>query len=341
MSRIRITVAGAGAMGLTAALALAEAGCEVAVFDPAPPLTNASGVAAGMIAPAFEAALDAGAGAHFDLLLAGRDLWPGLEARLGLRLDRAGAVAVGSQAFLHATDAALRRLGLYPNAVGRRTLVEMAPGLAPAWGEGVLVREDWRLDPAEALSALRRAAEDLGVHFHARAATGFEGAERLVAATGAASDLAVMAPSLSLLQPIKGQLIRLTDAAAQGAVLRTEGAYAAPAAGAMAVGATMEPGRADTDIDPEAVGLLKAKAEALFPRLAGAAVQAQAGVRAASPDGLPLVGRGRHHGVLLAVGARRNGWLLAPLAARIIVSCVMGQDPGPFAARLDPARFAA
>ena len=74
MSRIRITVAGAGAMGLTAALALAEAGCEVAVFDPAPPLANASGVAAGMLAPAFEAALDPTRDQAFDLLLAGRDL---------------------------------------------------------------------------------------------------------------------------------------------------------------------------------------------------------------------------------------------------------------------------
>lgn len=342
MSRIRITVAGAGVMGLSAALALAEAGCEVAVFDPAPPLNNASGVAAGMIAPAFEAALDASSADHFDLLLAGRDLWPGLEARLGVRLDRAGAVAVGGPDFLHQVEAALRRLGLHPNGLGRRTLADLAPGLAPQWGEGVLVREDWRLDPSQALSALRRAAEDLGVVFQARAATGFEGADRLVVATGAANDLAVMAPALSRLQPIKGQLIRLADPQAFGAVVRTQGAYAAPGGGGMVVGATMEHGRADTEIDPQAVADLRGKAAELFPRLAEAQdVQAQAGVRAASPDGLPLVGRGRHHGVLLAVGARRNGWLLAPLAAKVIVACVTGREAGPYAARLDPGRFAA
>ncbi len=342
MSRIRITVAGAGAMGLTAALALAEAGCEVAVFDPAPPLANASGVAAGMLAPAFEAALDPTRDQAFDLLLAGRDLWPGLEARLGLSLDRAGAIAVGAPQFLSTTDTALRRLGLYPNAIGRNTLAQLSPGLSPEWREGLLVREDWRLDPAQALSALRRAAADLGVSFHARAATGFEGADRLVVATGAATDLAVMAPSLSLLQPIKGQLVRINDPLARGAVVRTEGVYAAPSATGLVLGATMEPGRADLDIDPAAIETLRARGAKLFPRLADARdVQAQAGVRAASPDGLPLVGRGRHHGVLLAVGARRNGWLLAPLAARIIAACVTGRDAGPYAARLDPGRFAA
>jgi glycine oxidase len=45
-------------------------------------------------------------------------------------------------------------------------------------------------------------------------------------------------------------------------------------------------------------------------------------------------------GVLLAVGARRNGWLLAPLVAQTIAACVTGRDPGPYAARLDPGRFA-
>jgi glycine oxidase len=39
------------------------------------------------------------------------------------------------------------------------------------------------------------------------------------------------------------------------------------------------------------------------------------------------------------VGARRNGWLLAPLVAEMVTACVTGRDPGPYAARFDPARF--
>ncbi|MCI3133792.1 NAD(P)/FAD-dependent oxidoreductase [Phenylobacterium aquaticum] len=342
MSRIRITVAGAGAMGLTAALALAEAGCEVTVFDPSASLASASGMAAGMLAPAFEAALDPEARDHFDLLLAGRDLWPGLEARLGIRLDRSGALAVGSPAHLERSDQALRRLGLHPTGIPRGALADLAPGLAPGWTSGVLTREDWRIDPAQALAALRAAAEALGVTFQARAATGFEGADRLVIATGAARDLGVVAPELSRLHPIKGQLVRVMTGAYDGLVIRGEGAYAAPFAGGLTLGATMEAGRDDLEIDPERIAALKAVGAGLFPAVAGAVGDiAQAGVRAATPDGLPMVGRGRHHGVLLAVGARRNGWLLAPLAARIIAACVTEGEAGPYAGRLDPARFSA
>jgi glycine oxidase len=44
-------------------------------------------------------------------------------------------------------------------------------------------------------------------------------------------------------------------------------------------------------------------------------------------------------GVILAAGARRNGWLLAPLVAKIVTACVTGRAPGPYADRMDPARF--
>lgn len=342
MSRIRITVAGAGAMGLTAALALAEAGCEVTVFDPSASALSASGVAAGMLAPAFEAALDPEARDHFDLLLAGRDLWPGLEAKLGISLDRSGALAVGSPAHLERCDQALRRLGLHPTGIPRRALADLAPGLGPDWISGVLTREDWRIDPGQVLAALRGAAESLGVEFQGRAATGFEGADRLVIATGAARDLGVVAPELSRLHPIKGQLVRVMTGAYDGLVIRGEGAYAAPCVGGLTLGATMEAGRDDTQIDPDRIAALKAVGADLFPAVATTTHDiAQAGVRAATPDGLPMVGRGRHHGVLLAVGARRNGWLLAPLAARIIAACVTEGEAGPYAGRLDPARFSA
>src|SRR5947209_5902657 len=75
------TVAGAGALGLSSAMALAEAGFAVTVCDPGPAFANASAVAGGMVAPSFEAVLDAAAAPHFDLLLAARNLWPDLEAR--------------------------------------------------------------------------------------------------------------------------------------------------------------------------------------------------------------------------------------------------------------------
>jgi len=334
-----ITVAGAGALGLTTALALADAGCEVTVFDPAPLGDNASGVAAGMLAPVFESVLDPGAGRHLDLLLSARDLWPALEARIGVRIDRAGAVALGEADFLSRVGQAILDLGLHPIGVPRATLEDLAPGLAPRWAEGVLTREDWRIDPIAALAALRAAAAAAGVSFQARSATGFEGAERLVVATGAGRELAVLAAKLSGLIPIKGQILQARTELAPSLVLRTADGYLAPGAGGVAVGATMEVGLSDRATDPQTVQALRGVAERVLPGLAEAEFEAFAGVRAATADGLPLVGRGRHPGVLLAVGARRNGWLLAPLVARLIAACVTEGEAGPYAARLDPARF--
>ncbi len=335
----KITVAGAGALGLTTALALADAGAQVTVFDPAGPGDNASGVAAGMLAPAFEAVLDPAAAPHFDLLLAARDLWPALEARIGIVVDRAGAAATGDGAYLAGAEARLRGLGLHPTELERRALEGLAPGLAPEWARGLLVREDWRIEAKAALAALRRAAEAAGVAFRQAAATGFEGGERLVIATGGGRDLAVVAPELSHLSPIKGHILRTRDVDYRGVVVRGPGAYVTAAPGGLTVGATMQAGVDDRAVEPDQAAPLEAAGARLFPALNEARFTAKTGVRAATPNGLPLVGRGRHHGVLLAVGARRNGWLLAPLVARLIAACVTEGEAGPYAERLSPARF--
>ena len=92
-------VAGAGAIGSAAAVMLARAGARVVLADPAPPGDNASGVAAGMLAPVFETLFD-GAAAHLDLLRRARDAWTALAASIGLGLERAGAMAVGTRADL-------------------------------------------------------------------------------------------------------------------------------------------------------------------------------------------------------------------------------------------------
>ncbi len=86
----------------------------------------------------------------------------------------------------------------------------------------------------------------------------------------------------------------------------------------------METGRTDVAIDAAVVERLQLGAIGLFPHLAGAAFTARAGVRAATADGLPLVGASQRKGVHLAVGVRRNGWLLAPLIARVILDDLAG-----------------
>jgi len=312
-------VAGAGALGLCIALELARGGAEVTVCDPAAPGDNASGVAAGMLAPAFETALDAASADHFDLLLAGRDLWPELAERGGVMIDRSGAAYYGEH--IGAVAARLKALG----------------AAAGVYGDRVYTREDWRLSPPEALAALRSAADAAGVRFEQRVAVAPVAGERLVLATG--FDQGGLAPELALLEPIKGHILRLSGGPDVGPVIRGDGVYICPDPAGAVVGATMERGADDQAVDAGRVAALRQAAEALLPELAELDARAETGVRAATPDGLPMVGPGVTPGVLLAVGARRNGWLLAPLVAQVVAAYVASDDPGPFAARLDPRRF--
>lgn len=333
MSRgLHVNIAGAGVLGLAVALRLADAGAQVTVFDPGG--ANASSVAAGMLAPVFEAVLDAAARPHFDLLLAARDLWPGFAQRAGIALDRTGALAVGSEGWLADVEARLAALGAPAARLDRFGAAALTPGLITE--SAVVCREDWRVDAPRALAQLRTACVEAGVAFVAEPADPGARSDASVVATGASLAMSRLAPSLAVLSPIRGQLVRLGGPSV-GAVVRGEGIYAVPGE-AMVFGATMEAGRDDAGPDPAAAAPLRAAGLALFPGLADAPWRAEAGVRAATPDGAPLAGPAGP-AVYVAAGARRNGWLLAPLVANTVCAYVMGRDPGLFAARLNPGRF--
>ena len=352
LSGRRIVVAGAGAVGQALALRLLDEDAEVLIADPAPLGRNASGVAEGMLAPAFEAALDPLLAGHFDLLRAARDLWPALAARAGGGLDRSGALWIGDEDSSAAMLARLAGLGAAAERLGAAEAESLSPGLkAPAGA--VFTSEDWTLEPPGMLARLQQLFESAGggvrnaaVRSWSPGAVGLSdgatiGADALVLAAGLAAEGMVDAPSeLGALRPIKGQLARLEAAQlGSGPVVRGEGIYIVPRSGGPIAGATMEPGVRDLEVDPAAIARLGAAAARLVPSLARAPATGAAGVRASTPDGLPLAGPSRTPGVWLAMGARRNGWLLAPLIAEVLAEQLAGGDGGPSAKAFDPARF--
>lgn len=335
LSVARIAVAGAGAFGSATALSLARAGFAVSVFDPMAPGETASGVAAGMLAPASEALFDDSSSPHLALLQMARDRWPDFASGLDLEISRHGVRIEGDPVWLSGMEARRRALGL-PNDLA---------------ADGALfLGEDWRLDAPKALAVLRAAAIDLGVRFEPVSVSGYrngllnlsdgrsEPFDTLVLATGASLRDGVLAPETAVLKPIKGQILNLDRGGGAGAVIRGLGVYLCPGA-PMVVGATMEYGRDDCCPDPVVTAPLLKAATALRPELASASVITRVGVRASTPDGLPLVGWSVAAGVMLAVGARRNGWLLAPLVADLVAAYLTGKDPGPEAALLDARRF--
>ena len=169
----RVVVAGAGVLGSVCALALARAGAQVVVADPAPTGANASSVAAGMLAPAFEALFDPES-PPFDLMRCARDLWPSLAASAGVRPRAAGGAGGGLGSGVDAWTARLGRLGAAAEILGPARLADAAPWLASP-GHGVFTGEDWRLSAGPALVLLQAAARDRGARFAAAAVTGWTG----------------------------------------------------------------------------------------------------------------------------------------------------------------------
>ncbi len=356
----RIIVAGAGAVGSAIAATLAVRGASVVWADPAQEGENASAVAAGMLAPAFEAVLEGGDPETFALFKAARDQWPVLIAALGepdVGLWRGGALWLDLPGMESRTASDLKvrfdALGAEAELIGAEVARGFLPSLPAELTAALYAPQDWNLDPLMALAALRAAAVGAGARIVRARVTGFEAgvatlsdgqtlaADALVLATGA--DATALAPELARLTPIKGHILRqpLSDRRTRGPVLRAAAGYVSATASGVHVGATMEAGRSDHAIDPAIVDRLKALGERLYPALVGADLEARTGVRAATPDNLPMVGASATPGVLIAAGMRRNGWLLAPLVADMIAAYLTGDNPGPYAARLNPRRFEA
>jgi glycine oxidase len=343
---LRVLVAGAGALGSCLAVMLARAGARVTLADPSPLGANASGVAAGMLAPAFECLFDPQA-PDLGLLRRARDLWPDFARSIGVALDRSGAMAVGRPEDLDAWEGRMSAVGVAATRLDPDQARARSPWLAFGPG-GLWTPEDWRLDAAAALAALRAAAHSEGVCMIAEGVAAFDAGrarlsngeiiivDAMAIATGASRSLIAAAPELEVLTPIKGHILRAAGVDLAGPVVRVEEGYICPAPGGALIGATMEAGEDDVAIDPAAVASLRKMAGRVMAGLGDTPMVAAAGVRAATPDGLPLAGPSRRDGVWLAVGARRNGWLLAPLIVQGLVRCILG---GAAEAIFDPGRF--
>lgn len=329
-----VLVIGAGALGLATAFELARRGRSIAVLDRGGG-ASASAVAAGMIAPALEAATEDVTPDRAALLRQAAAPWPAFAAAAGVVLDRTpgewrgpGAVEIAAR---------LSRLGFRFERDGDR----------------LTVADDAQVHPPQAMAALRRAIQgrggrlvDVQVDRVERGDDGWSAAgltgDALVIATGASAALsglpAAAARALARIEPVRGQ-IGVSAEPLTDRVVRGRGAYVAPWGEGAVVGATMEPGRRDLQPDAAAAARLLEAAAVLLGRTPDPArIDWRVGVRGASADGLPLAGLAGP-GLALATAPRRNGWLLAPLVARTVASALEGRPATPVAAALDPLRF--
>jgi glycine oxidase len=167
-------------------------------------------------------------------------------------------------------------------------------------------------------------------------------AKRIVAAAGAWTGAVDGLPSIPL-RPVKGQILRLRDPAGAGLlerIVRFEGGYLVPRGdGRYVLGATMEERGFDTTVTAGGLYELLRDAGELVPGSRELVVEEMsAGLRPATPDNAPLLGPSEElAGLHWATGHHRNGILLAPVSADIVVGGLEGARdlPPAFAA----ARF--
>ena len=108
------------------------------------------------------------------------------------------------------------------------------------------------------------------------------------------------------------------------------------------MGATQEEVGFDCRVTAGGLDEVLAAGTRVVPALADSRfLEAWAGLRPATPDRLPVIGRVPGvEGLVLATGHFRNGILLSPVTARLVADLVLGKGLPDEAAAFSPARFA-
>lgn len=374
-----LLVVGGGVIGLSIAWRAARRGLSVTLLEREAIGGGTSRVAAGMLGPVAEVEFGPSGRRLLDLGMRSAELWPGFAAELSevaggdVGLRRTGTLLIARDEDegreLERQLEFRRALGLDVRRLAPSAARELEPALAPAVRLALEVPDDHAIDPRPVLAALRVACERAGVELREGArveaveisggrACGarLEGGERVAAAAVAlaagpwSEGIGGLPEGAGVrVRPVKGQIVRLRDPAGPGLaerVLRFEGGYVVPRGdGRYVLGATVE--ERGFELGPTAGGVyeLLRDAHELLPGIVELEIEELAvGLRPGTPDNLPAIGPGAVDGLIWATGHYRNGILMAPLTAEMVVAVLTGDAGGETGAMLqacDPARFTA
>jgi glycine oxidase len=359
-------IAGAGVIGASIALELAEAGLRVALFDAREPGREASWASGGMISPAPE---NAGMIPFMPISLASVSLYPDfirrVEAASGMNVGyrQKGAIDVlldGNVQEEVTTVVALQHgVGLRAEALTAERVRAMEPALTEDTQAAIFRPDEASLNTRAFTDATLKAAQHKGVEIHARngaKALWREGGRckgltleqgqvaakwTIIAAGCFSAKIDGVAPYAPVL-PAKGQMIALRCESLQiERILWLEHKYLVPQLdGRIIAGSTIEHTGFDHDVTAGSVELILREVMRMVPGLAAARIEETwAGLRPDSPDHLPIIGPTDLDGLLVATGHFRSGILLAPVTARLIQEWITKQDVSVDWSRLSPMRF--
>ncbi len=372
--RFDLAVVGGGIIGLAVAWRARLRGLSVALLEREEIGRGASYAAAGMLAPVAEVEFGAAGRRLLDLGLRSAAQWPSFAGEL---LDASGVdvglLRTGTLLVARDADEAgelerqlefRRSLGLGVERLRASEARAREPALAPTVRLALEVPDDHSVDPRLVLEALRRACASAGVAV--REHTAVQGVElddageravavrlrdgervcaaQIVLAAGAWTEAIEGLPAVARIpvRPVKGQILRLRDPSGPGLlqrVLRFQGGYLVPRGdGRYVLGATMEERGFELAATAGGVYEMLRDAHELLPGVEELEIEElSVGLRPGTPDNAPVIGRSGLDGVIWASGHHRNGVLLAPLTAALVVGVLAGDEP---ARRADPARRA-
>lgn len=361
---MKIGIIGGGIIGCAIARELARRGARVTVLEQRAVGGGATQASAGVLAPYVEAHEP---GPLQDLIVRSLGLYDGFIASVrvesGVDIDYSSCgsleVAVDEREVevLRATASRFADRGL--RWIEATEVRRMCPAIAHSLG-GVIAPSHGYVAATDLVRGLARAAEALGTRFRSTRVqaverTGSEtrvrlegnelmGFDEVVVASGSWTSLLTFEGLATVpVYPVKGQLLRLSWAGRPlETILWSSQCYVVPQrGGGILVGATMEDAGFDERPTVSGVASLLHGFRALLPSMADAVlVEALAGLRPATADGLPLVGRSeRLGGVTFACGHFRNGIVLAPLTAELVADLLVSGRHDPVLDALTPARF--
>ncbi|MGZ6645383.1 MAG: glycine oxidase ThiO, partial [Solirubrobacteraceae bacterium] len=337
-----VAVVGGGIVGLAVAWRARQRGLSVLLLERGELGAGTSRVAAGMLAPVAET--DAGERALLELGLQSARSWPDFAAQLAevsgmevgyrpcgtlmLARDRDEAEALERERDLR------ERFGLKVDALLPSAARRLEPALAPTMRSALHLPDDHSADPRLVCAALARAAERAGAVLRTGVEVSDPGAlpaEQVVVACGPWSG---SFGDEARVRPVKGQSLRLRDPAGPGLLQRVvrwgqpSPGYLVPRGdGRYVLGATQEERGFDTAITALGVHDLLRDAAELVPGVLELEVEeAIAGLRPGTPDNAPIIGRSRSDPrIVWATGHYRNGVLLAPVTADLVVAELAGE----------------
>jgi len=366
---------GGGIIGCATAYELAKAGCRVTVLERDTPGGEASGAAAGLLAPLGESREP---GPFQTLAVESWRLYPKvveeLEAATGMNVQYVTAGTVYPLPGGPEIEAARERM-TWPLArqfgvelLEDARLREREPALADDIPAALFVQGDHWVNNERLVAAYAQAAAGRGVVIR----SGVEVSEivieagrvRGVVAEGARLEadavlLAAGAWSGQLMvsrrgasrgerlpvEPVRGQMLCVSNSPPLlGHAVHGRSVYLVPRpSGELLVGATVEHVGFAREVTDEAIERLIDEAVSLVPGIgARALLSSWCGFRPWAPDSLPILGPWPGvDGLFVATAHFRNGILLAPITAHLLGQCVLaGRAPALLSPFL-PDRFIA